>query len=76
MGFRERDLKHLFNAFSNEYEIYDLSKDPNETHNLAGEMPILTQDGQQHLAAWVQYQDRYVKKLLSSAANKSGRGSE
>jgi arylsulfatase A-like enzyme len=73
-GYREGDLKFLFNASSGEHEIYDVKKDPYETSNLAAQRPALWREGQQHLAAWVQYQDRYMQARLSAAAAASSRG--
>ena len=72
-GYREGDQKLLFNASSSQYEIYDLSKDPFETNNLAREMPGRMREGELRLAAWVQYQDRYMRRLLPSAPVKIDR---
>jgi hypothetical protein len=59
----------IFNATTNEYEVYDLIRDPRETTNLAIRSPDLTVNVPQHIAAWVQYQSRLMQRLLSSNAS-------
>jgi phosphoglycerol transferase MdoB-like AlkP superfamily enzyme len=65
-GYREGDLKFIFDATNNTTEVYDLLQDPHEAHNLADQQPDMVAAGYQRLAAWVQYHDRYMKALLSS----------
>lgn len=65
-GFREDNLKFIFNATDNSYEIYDLRHDPYETTNLAGQLPDVVSTGHKRLAAWVQYQDRFIRDLLNA----------
>ncbi len=65
-GYRDADRKYLFEAVSGKYEVYDLKQDPAELHNLASTLTPAELDLiQQRLAAWVQYQDRLIKKLAS-----------
>ena len=65
-GYRDGNLKIIFDAMRNEYEIYDLSKDPNETSNLVDRFPGVREEAVHRLAAWVQFQDRYMKRLVGS----------
>jgi arylsulfatase A-like enzyme len=67
-GYRKGSMKYIFNETRNTVEIYDLSTDPAEKSNLYHQM------GNEHLndirlrvAEWVQYQDKFVKKLLSKS---------
>jgi arylsulfatase A-like enzyme len=64
-GYREGDRKCIFNATANTFEVYDLRADPLETMNLARQSPELVQMIPQRLAAWVQYQDKFIKKLVA-----------
>lgn len=63
-GYRDADRKYLFEAVSGKYEVYDLKQDPSESNNLASTLtPAELEMIQKRLAAWVQYQDRLMKKL-------------
>ena len=64
-GYREGHTKVTFNATRNSWEVYDLKADPGETKNLAAERTALTNEAAQRLAAWVQYQERYYRPLLT-----------
>jgi hypothetical protein len=59
-------MKFLYNASSDQYEIYDLSSDPAERINM-----IAGQRGQiahsiSRLAGWVQYQNRLFGRLIAN----------
>lgn len=56
----------IFDAEENRFEIYDLSRDPDETHNLASRMPAEAAKARQRMAAWVQYQDRMMRGLFQA----------
>jgi lipoteichoic acid synthase len=45
-------------------EIYDLREDPTEMANLSDRLPDAVSRGQQRLAAWVQYQNKFINSLL------------
>ncbi len=64
LGFREENLKLIYNATKNSNEVYDLLVDPNETNNLANQFPRFISVGHQRLATWVQYQDKFMKELF------------
>jgi lipoteichoic acid synthase len=67
-GYREGDMKTLFNGATGAVERYDLAKDPHERNNLVEEgadiRPMLDP-----IAAWVQYQRAFIAdKIASSSA--------
>ena len=63
-GFRQDNIKFIFDASNNKYEIYDLYKDPQETHNLTEQQPDFVKEGTQRLAAWVQFQNKLFNDLM------------
>jgi lipoteichoic acid synthase len=65
-GYRDGNTKFLYNASSDQYEIYDLSRDPAEQINLiAGQRGQIGQ-GMSRLAGWVQYQNRLFQRLIAN----------
>jgi phosphoglycerol transferase MdoB-like AlkP superfamily enzyme len=64
-GYRKDNMKFIFNESQNTVEVYDLSTDPNEKINLAQQgMTKEVADARKRVAAWVQFQDKFVKKIL------------
>jgi arylsulfatase A-like enzyme len=63
-GYREGGRKYLFNATANRYEVYDLQQDPQETTNLAEQSPEVIEMIPQYLAAWVQYQNALIRRII------------
>lgn len=63
-GLREGDRKVIYSAAYDQTELYDLSADPQETVNLAAEAPHTVRLAQERLAAWVQYQYPFLRRLL------------
>ncbi|MBA3664164.1 MAG: sulfatase-like hydrolase/transferase [Bacteroidetes bacterium] len=64
-GYREGDMKYIFNTSKNVNEVYNIKKDPYEAHDLypvtdAQQMKV----AQQKLAAWAQYQKKYMDDLI------------
>jgi len=74
-GYRQHSNKYIYNVTTNEFALYDLSADSDESRNLIGEHPEMRDEITNRLAAWIQYQNRLIAKLTSVAANPSG-GSE
>jgi hypothetical protein len=64
-GLREGSLKLIIDAASNKAEVYDLKIDPGEKANLSSVHPEFVRTGEQRIAAWVQYQNKMYKDLLS-----------
>ncbi|MCB0190913.1 MAG: sulfatase [Anaerolineae bacterium] len=63
-GYREGNLKFIFNATVNTTQVYDLSIDTHETTDLTEQMPDLLPRSQHQMAAWIQYHDKFMTKLL------------
>jgi lipoteichoic acid synthase len=68
-GARSGDYKYIYDALNNETEIYDLKKDPEEKDNLASKRPDIADKSFKKVAAWAQYQDKFVKKLFLQRTN-------
>jgi arylsulfatase A-like enzyme len=78
-GYRDGDLKYLFNSTYNRFEVFDLARDPLETTDLSGDHAAQLPDAQRRLATWVQFQDRFIRSFAPSAsgsadAGRAGRG--
>ena len=63
-GSRFDNWKFIFNATTNAYKLYDLLKDPGETKNVADKYKDLVNNEFELIAAWVQYQQNYLKGKL------------
>jgi arylsulfatase A-like enzyme len=63
VGYREGEMKYIFNATRDEIEVYDLSVDPGETMNLYAQMPEVEKVVKERLAAWFQYQQQLFETL-------------
>ncbi|HUH33047.1 MAG TPA: sulfatase [Daejeonella sp.] len=65
-GFRENNLKFIYNATKNTTEVYDLDKDPTEQSNIVDQFsPDYVEKGHKRLAQWIQYQDKFIKASIS-----------
>ena len=63
-GYRKDNMKYVFNETQNTVEIYDLNTDPNEKTNLfSPAMKGEISKARARVAAWVQFQDKYVKQI-------------
>jgi lipoteichoic acid synthase len=63
-GLREGDKKLIFNITANQYEVFDLAKDPKETKDISKENETFVNQAKEKLHAWMYYQDEKMKKLL------------
>jgi len=64
-GYRKDNKKYIFNESWNTVEVYDLNTDPNEKINLY--RPGMNEEianARNRVAAWVQFQDKFVKQIL------------
>jgi arylsulfatase A-like enzyme len=52
LGVRENDLKYIYNVTRGREELFDLSRDPDEIHNIAAVHPDTCRTLRQRLAAW------------------------
>lgn len=65
MGYREGDLKKVYNAANDRHIVFDLAADPLETRNLAPRQPAeITREITQRVAAWVQHIEAVYRPLL------------
>jgi arylsulfatase A-like enzyme len=66
-GYRQGPYKVIYNGTLDTIEVFNLDADPDEQHNIAGEMPALVDESYDRLAAWVQYQNgRFAANLQKS----------
>jgi lipoteichoic acid synthase len=65
LGYREGDRKFIYDATTDQYEMYDLAADPHEVRNLIDRQPEQKTKILSRLAAWAQYQDHLIKRLVS-----------
>jgi lipoteichoic acid synthase len=63
-GYRDGNMKFLYNASHDRYEIYDLSRDAEERINVIANRRELIGTGVSRLAGWVQYQDKLFRRLM------------
>lgn len=66
-GFREGDLVFLYEATTSQFKVYDMAKDPMQTRDLAREKRDLLPLATERLAAWVQFQNRYVAEMMHAS---------
>lgn len=72
-GYREGPHKHIFNATTGAFEVYDVVADPEETRNLSPQHPEAEQRALHRLAAWVQYQRAlWARRIEAKALGGSG----
>ncbi len=64
-GYRKDSLKFIFNESRNTVEVYNLNTDPGEKINLVQSgMNEEVTDARNRVAAWVQFQDKFVNQIL------------
>jgi len=66
-GYRNNNMKFIFNETRNSVEVFDLNTDPKETVNLAQSLPESELElARNRIAAWVQFQDKFVRELMQN----------
>jgi arylsulfatase A-like enzyme len=68
LGVREGDWKYIYNLTRGRDELYELTRDPNEQHNLAEKDPDRCRRLRQRLAAWKDYVGRQLARVRAGAA--------
>jgi phosphoglycerol transferase MdoB-like AlkP superfamily enzyme len=68
-GYREGNMKYIFNATKNSTEMYDLKNDPFEENNIAAEYPESAELSHQRIAGWVQSVNKFMGNLLATHKN-------
>ena len=63
LGVREENWKYIFDLREGAQELYDLSRDPTEQHNLAAAQPERCARLRQRLAAWTDANRRQYDKV-------------
>lgn len=64
-GSRTANWKFIYNATTETYELYDLSKDPGELKNVANDHLEIVKQEYEILAAWVQYHNLTMKGVIA-----------
>jgi len=66
-GYRNGDMKYIFNESENTLEVYNLRSDPKELMDLyIPKMEAELLNARTKIAAWVQYQGKYIKESLKN----------
>src|SRR5262249_46517044 len=65
--FRERSRKFIYHAEAKNLEMFDLSVDPHESHDLAAEDKKAADEAKEIILAWVQSQNKHIEDLLSGS---------
>jgi hypothetical protein len=63
-GYRDGGKKLIYNATKNTFEVFDLTKDPQEAMNLASTESAFIRAGREYMAAWVQYQAKFYERAF------------
>jgi lipoteichoic acid synthase len=63
-GFRQGDLKFIYNASKGKTELYNIRDDPEEANNLSGK--IRMSYAHERLAGWTQYANHFIDSILSA----------
>jgi lipoteichoic acid synthase len=71
-GYRQGNLKVLYNATTNKTEMYDLSRDPRERQNQIVDGADVN-DRLDPIAAWVQFQRKLIASAVAAAEPLTGR---
>ena len=64
-GSRFDNWKLIYNATINEYELYDLNKDPKELTNVANQHPDILKKEYEILSGWVQFHTAKIDSVVS-----------
>jgi len=64
LGVREENWKYIFDLREGTDELYDLSRDPTEQHNIAAAQPERCARLRQRLAAWADANRRQYDKVI------------
>ena len=67
-GYREGDQAFFYNASQNRSEAYDMAKDPLQKTNLVEQTASTASTRIERIAAWIQYQNAYIDKLVKAAS--------
>ena len=68
MGIREDRWKYIFEATSGRETLFDLAADPREQVNLLGTEPQRVVRLRQRLAAWIAFEDQFLRTPTTAAA--------
>ncbi len=67
-GYREGRFAFLYDASVDRAEMYDLENDPREQTNLVRQADATIQPRLDQIAAWIQYQNEYIRRLVAAPA--------
>ncbi len=63
LGVREDGFKYVYNATSGREELFDLTRDPDEQHNVADQHPVKCQQLRRRVAAWRAHEAEHLASL-------------
>ena len=69
LGVREGKWKYLYNATLGREQLFDMENDPLEQQNVASDHPEISSRLRQRLAAWLKYEEGYLRRLHRQAVD-------
>ncbi len=67
VGFREGNLKVVYNMTKDTFRAYDLEADPSEAQNLAPDLPDVMDEARLRLAGWMQWVESTYEEARAAA---------
>lgn len=63
-GYRTEKYKYIYDASQNKSMVFDLEKDPQESNNIADDMPEFVELSNKRLARWIQHHSVILKDRI------------
>ncbi|MEJ2004121.1 MAG: hypothetical protein P8X57_03960, partial [Cyclobacteriaceae bacterium] len=65
-GGRFGDFKVIFNETTGKSHLFNITTDPEELNDIAGEYPEQVESYRQEVASWVQAHDRFIENKIGT----------